>query len=419
MIVLRLAWRSLVNRRTTALLTVASIAIGVMLLLGVEKVRHGMRTSFAGTIAGTDLIVGARSSGVQLLLYSVFRLGNAPNNVSWSSYEAIAERPEVAWIVPISLGDSHAGFRVVGTTTGYFTHYRYRRDRHLAFASGGPFDDLFDVVLGADVAAALGYRLGDRLVVAHGIGSHAGAAHTDHPFVVVGILERTATPVDRALHVSLEAIEAIHVDWRSGAPVPGRSTPPEALRAMDLTPRSVTAAFVGLTSPLATFALQRYVNDYPEEPLTAVLPGVALLELWSVVGLAERALLAVSAVAVLTAILGMITAILATLNERRREMAILRAVGARARHVFTLLVAEAALLASGGVLMGIALLYAGLAVLQPVVDARFGLYLPIGPLTVRELQLLAAVLATAILAGALPAWRAYRRSLADGMTVRS
>ncbi len=253
MIVLRLALASLANRRATALLTVLAIAVSVALLLGVEKVRQGARASFADTISGTDLIVGARSGDVQLLLYAVFRIGNATANVTWKSYEEIAARPEVAWIVPLSLGDSHRGFRVLGTTDGYFEHYRYRHGQALAFAQGRPFADLFDAVLGADVASALGYRLGDLIVVAHGLGSAGLAQHDDKPVRVAGILAKTGTPVDRTVHVSLEAIEAIHVDWRTGARVPGVGASAEEVRRMDLTPRAVTSALVGLRSRLAAF----------------------------------------------------------------------------------------------------------------------------------------------------------------------
>jgi putative ABC transport system permease protein len=157
MMIVRLALQSLGNRRVTALLTVLAIAVSVMLLLGVEKVRTGARQSFADTISGTDLIVGARSGSLNLLLYSVFRIGNATNNVTWKSYQDIAKRPEVAWIVPLSLGDSHHGFRVLGTDTDYFTHYKFRHGQSMRFAAGGPFKDLFDAVIGSDVAAALGY----------------------------------------------------------------------------------------------------------------------------------------------------------------------------------------------------------------------------------------------------------------------
>lgn len=419
MLIARLALASLANRRATALLTVLAIAMSVALLLGVEKVRRGARASFADTISGTDLIVGARTGDVQLLLYSVFRIGNATANVTWRSYEEVAARPEVAWAVPLSLGDSHRGFRVLGTTPAYYERYRYRRGQALAFAVGGPPGDLFDAVLGSDAAAALGYRLGDPLVVAHGLGRTSFAQHDDKPFRVAGILAETGTPVDRTVHVGLEAIEAIHVDWQSGARAPGAGVSAETVRQMQLRPKAVTAALVGLKSKLGVFRLQRFVNEYPGEALSAVLPGAALGELWGLVGVAETALGAVSAMVVATALLGMVTTVLATLGERRREMAILRSVGARPAHVLGLLVAEAGLMALAGAALGVAILYSALAVARPLIDARFGIYIELGPPGAAELAALAGVVAAGSAAGLLPAWRAYRLSLADGMTVRT
>lgn len=418
MIVLRLAWQSLANRWLTAMLTILAIAFSVTLLLGVEKVRTGARQSFADTISGTDLIVGARSGALNLLLYSVFRIGNATNNITWKTYQDIAKAPDIDWIVPISLGDSHHGFRVMGTTPDYFKRYHYRRTNDLAFAAGKPFADLFDAVLGADVAAQLGYKIGDRIVVAHGLGSTGFLEHDDKPFQVSGILAKTGTPVDRTVHVSLEAIEAIHVDWQSGARIPGQSISADEVRAMPLQPQAITAALIGLKSKLAIFGLQRAINDYRAEPLSAILPGSTLQELWSLVGTAETALAAVSGMVVVTALLGMVTMILTTLNERRREMAILRSVGARPATILGLLVAEAALLIVAGVALGIVLLYAGLFGLQPYIDRVYGLHIGIEPLKIGEWRNLAGVVVAGVLAGLLPALRAYRLSLADGMTVR-
>jgi putative ABC transport system permease protein len=419
MIVLRLAWQSLANRWLTAALTVLAIAASVMLLLGVEKVRTGARQSFADTISGTDLIVGARSGALNLLLYSVFRIGNATNNITWQTYQEIAKASDIDWVVPISLGDSHHGFRVMGTTPEYFQRYRYRRTHELAFAEGKPFSDLFDAVLGADVAAQLGYKIGDRIIVAHGLGSTGFLEHDDKPFQVTGILAKTGTPVDRTVHVSLEAIEAIHVDWQSGARIPGQSVSADEVRTMNLQPKAITAALIGLKSRLAIFGLQRAINEYRAEPLSAILPGSTLQELWGLVGTAETALAAVSAMVVVTALLGMVTMILTTLNERRREMAILRSVGARPVTILGLLVAEASLLIVVGVGLGVVLLYAALVGLQPYVDRVYGLHIGIEPLKSGEWINLAGVVAAGVFAGLLPALRAYRLSLADGMTVRT
>lgn len=418
MAILGLAWKSLVNRRATAALTVFSIALSVTLLVGVDRLRHEARASFANTISGTDLIVGARSGGIQLLLYSVFRIGSPTNNMGWASYQDLANHPRVAWTVPISLGDSHRGYRVMGTTTAYFQHYRYGRDRALAFAAGGPFDDLYDAVLGAQVARQLGYRLGDELVVAHGAADVDFTRHEDKPFRVAGILRATGTPVDHTVHVSLQAIEAIHVGWQGGAPMPGFEVPAERLRAMDLTPDEITAVLVGLTSRMAAFQVQRYVNDYKAEPLTAILPGVALSELWNLMAVAENALLVVAAFVVVVGLVGMLTALLASLNERRREMAILRSVGARPVHVFALIMGEAGVLTLGGIGLGLALLYGLVLSARAVMAQHLGLHIAVTAPGGGEVMLLGAVAVAGFVVGIIPAYRAYRLSLADGLSIR-
>lgn len=414
--ILRLALGSLLARALTVAMTVLAIALSVALFLGVEKVRTGAKASFADTISGTDLIVGARSGSVQLLLYSVFRIGNATNNLTWESYNDIAARPEIDWIVPISLGDSHRQFRVMGTTTEFFERYKYRSGRALEMADGVVMDDLFDAVIGADVAATLGYAIDDPIVVSHGIASFV--AHENQPFRVAGILEKTGTPVDRTVIVSLEAIEAIHVDWQGGGAISGQVTPPDVIRQMPLEPQAITAALIGTQSRLQVFALQRAINNYAQEPLLAILPGVALQELWQIVGVAETALVAVSGMVVITALIGMMATIFSSLNERRREMAIFRAMGARPRVILSLLVIEAAVMAAVGAVMGLGLLYLGLVVAQPVVDARFGLWLPIEAPSLRELWVLLGVVAAGAIVSMVPALRAYRMSLADGMMVK-
>lgn len=417
MSVYTLTLKSLANRKATVVLTILAIAVSIMLLLGVENIRREAKASFANTISGTDLIVGARSGSVQLLLYSVFRIGNATNNISWESYQKIANHSSVAWTIPISLGDSHRGYRVMGTNTDYFQHFRYGNKRLLTLAQGKPFEGVYDAVLGAEVATRLGYELGEEIVIAHGAGQVSFLQHKDKPFTVVGILDKTGTPVDRTVHVSLEGIEAIHIDWQSGAPTGPAVTAEEAL-SMDLQPKVITAFLVGLDSKMATFGLQRAINDYRGEPLLAILPGVALQELWGLMGTAETALLTISVFVVVTGLTGMLTVIWSGLNERRREMAILRSVGAKPRHIFQLMMLEAALLAAAGVVLGVLMLYAMMAIIQPLLENYFGLFISIGLPTSSDFLILAAVIVAGCLIGAVPAYRAYRLSLSDGMTIR-
>lgn len=393
-----LAAHSLWNRRGTAALTVFALAVSVMLLAGVELLRTGARESFARTISGTDLIVGARSGQVNLLLYSVFRIGDPTSNVSWESYRLVERHPAVAWTVPLALGDSHRGFRVLGTSDAYFGNYRYGERRALEFAEGAAFADEHDAVVGADVARDLGYALGTEIVLSHGIGQVGFHDHDEHGFHVTGILARTGTPVDRTVLVSLEALAEIHGSEET---------------------TGLSAFLVGMESKDSVLTMQRALNEHAGEALTAVIPGVALQQLWQVVGVADRALLLVAAFVVLAGLVGMVAMILSGLRERRREMAILRAVGARPAHIFLLLMLEAVLLAVAGVIAGVIAAHLALAVAASWLATRYGLLLELhGPGTF-DVQLAAAVIIAAALAGLLPAWLAYRNALADGLAVRA
>lgn len=417
-----LAFKSLRNRRFTAGLTVLSIALSVLLLLGVERIRNESREGFAATVSGTDLVVGARTGAVNLLLSAVFHIGNANNNLRWETYRAIAARPEVAWAIPLSLGDSHRGYRVLGTTPDYFEYLRFGRGRRLEMAEGRAFEDEHDAVLGADVARALHYRPGDSIIIAHGAGDVSFSLHEQHPFKVSGVLARTGTPVDRTVHVSLQGLDAVHDDAAADA----AADPFAAALQEDQVgaggesrdPRVITAFLLGLKSRSAALGMRRTVNEYAGEPLTAVLPGVALQEVWEITGAVERTLFAVSALVVAVGLAGMLVALLTSLGERRREMAVLRSVGARPSQVFALMLGEAAVLTLLGIALGVAALYAGLIAGRTWLESRLGLFIVVGWPSAHEAALMAMVALAGVLIGLVPAWRIYRYSLADGMSIR-
>ena len=394
---LAIAARSAWNRRGTLALVMLSIALATALLLSLERLRSDIRSSFTQSVSGTDLIVGARTGPVQLMLYAVFRVGGATHGIGMDSVRAVAAHRAVAWTVPIALGDSHRGHPVLGTTAEYFTRFAYGDGQPLALAAGrafaGTLDGLYEAVLGAEVADKLGYRLGQHITLSHGLGGALAADHGDKPFTVVGVLARTGTPVDRTVHISLASMEAIHLDWMAGAPLPGRRLSADEAVQRDLTPRTITAVLLGLKSRAAVFSVQREVASFRDEPLLAILPGVALDELWEVVGLGERGLLAMSALVSVVSLAGLVAVILAGLNERRRELAILRALGAGPRQVLALLALEGALVTLGGVLLGLLAGALALAALGGWVQARFGIALSLGAPSLAEWQLVGAVLA--------------------------
>lgn len=423
---LALAARSAWNRRFVLGLIIASIALSTFLLLGIERLRHDVRENFSSAVSGTDLIVGARTGSVQLLLYSVFRIGQASNNMRWSSVEALAANRAVAWAVPISLGDSHRGFAVVATTPDYFSRFEYGEHQPLRLSQGRAFgavtpqdtSGVFEAVLGAEVAERLGYRLGQKIVLSHGDGVIADNDHADKPFSVVGVLAPTGTPVDRSVHISLQGMEAIHLDWSVGVPMPGAAVTAAQALQQDLTPKTVTALLIGLKRRAAVFSMQRQVADFRAEPLMAILPGVALDELWDVVGVGERGLQLMSALVSLVSLAGLVAVIMAGLNERRRELAILRSVGAGPWQMLWLLALEGLLITLAGVLLGALALALGLWLGAPLVQQHWGLALSLRPPEPGEWALAGAIVLGGWCASLMPGLRAYRLSLADGLAPR-
>lgn len=407
----KLAWNSLRSRSSTAILTVFSVAVSVLVLLGVDHIRHEAKRNFSQTVSGVDLIVGARTGQVNLLLYAVFHIGNATNNIDWSSYQQVANDPNVEWAIPIALGDSHRGYRVMGTSADFFTHFRYGQKQPLTLAAGRPFTGLFDVVLGAQVAAKLGYGVGDPVVLAHGLGATSFSQHDDLPFTISGILKPTGTPMDQTLLVSLASIEAIHVGWQNGVKMPGQSPRREALEAMDLRPRTITAFLVGLRSKMATFRLQRAINEYPREPLMAILPGVTLTELWGTMAIVENTLQIVAWLVLFASLLGMCTMLLASLKERQREFAILRSIGAGPLFIWLAIEMEILLMVAFGIALALLLLWSGILLLQIPVSEQWGLFLSADLIHPHTGLMLAVIMGCAVILGCVPAIRASTQAL--------
>lgn len=416
MILFLLAYKSLKSRMVTTCLTVFSIALSVILLVGVDRVRQGTQVGFSGTLSQTDLVVGARGGSLPLLLYSVFHIGTATNDISYASYEHFRDHPAVQWTIPFSMGDSHHGFRVVGTDDNFYEHYRYRRDHTIQFASGTRAEGIFDAVIGSEVAARLGYKLGQKIVLSHGLERVSLEDHADKPFTVVGILARTATPVDRAIYITLYGVEAIHIDWSDGTPPAiGEGIPASKIKKEDLHIDQISAFLVRTRSRVDTLMLQREINTYKPEPLTAIIPALALTDLWSVLGYADVALSLVSGAVLIVGLLAMLTALYTALNERRREVAVLRAIGLHAKQIFALFVLESALISSLGAAIGLIAVYGLLWVLRIPIETHFGIPLAMVGISSRVAVYAGIVVLAGGLLGCIPALRAYRNGLIDGL----
>ncbi len=414
---LTIAIKSAWNRKISLSLAIFSIAMSILLLLAVDNIRKQAKNTFINTISQTDLIVGARSSPVNLLLYSIFHIGSATNNVSYKAYQHIKAQKNVKWAVPLSLGDSHRGFRVMGTNSDYFRYYHYANAQSLQFQQGAPFMTVYGAVIGYDVAQALHYKLGDEIILSHGLAALKQAQHDDKPFRIVGILNKTNTPVDRTVLVSLQGIEAIHIDWQSGTRSPIKISAEKAAK-MGLEPKSITAFMLGVENKMTIFRLQRKINEYTNEPLSAIIPGSTLAYLWQTIGQFEQILMVVSALVLITGLMGLLTTLLTTLNERRREMAVLRAVGAHAYHVILLFMLESMFVVITGCLLGTILLYTILTAVQSFIANNYGIHLVLNPPDTQQLLIFLIAVLLSILLSLIPGFIAYKRSLQDGLMVK-
>lgn len=396
------------------------MTLSLVLLMVVERIQRAAYDGFTQTVSGVDLIVGARSGPLQLILYSVFNLGQATQNVSMESYNQIRLKPEVDWTIPYSLGDGHRGFRVVATNVDFFKFYQFRSKEKIELLTGKVFESYFDVVIGADVARTLGYEIGSKVVVMHGSTTgDAVQAHEDKPFHVVGIMKATGTPLDRALYISLEAMEAIHLDWQTGAAPPlGKELAVDKITADLVKPRAITSFFLRTKNRIDTLRLQRWINEYTEEPLLAAIPGVVLSDLWQTLASIEQVLKGISFLVMVVGLMSMLIALMTSLNERRREMSILRALGASLKHVLGLIMLETALLSFVAILSACLIKVLLEFCLGPWVQSRYGLYLQDPRFSAAEILYMAIMFVSALLISFIPAVTAMRSALKDGLSLK-
>lgn len=420
MIFIKLAFKSIRNRYFSTLLTVLSIALSTVLLLAVERTKRAAEEGFTSAISQTDLLVGARTGPLNLLLYTVFNMGNASNNISWNTYKELQNLPTIEWTIPYSLGDGHHGYRVIGTDENFYEHYRFRQDQKVEMQEGTPALGIWDAVVGSEVAAKLNYHLGQKIIIDHGVTHGEGVIHhDDKPFHISGILKPTGTAIDQSVYISLYGMEAMHIDWSSGAaPTDQNRVSPETIKKENIHIDDLTAFFVRTKSRIQTLQLQRDLNEFTKEPLTAVMPGVALAELWHGLSHIEKALKMISWMVVFVGLASMLNSLLAGLNERRREMAILRSLGASPIHIILLLVFESTLLTFIGVIVGLTFELSTFFILKNWLESQFGLSLVGSSLTSVEWVYLSVTVLLGILIGLIPAFKASQNSLKDGLSIK-
>ena len=405
----KIVLKSLQDRKGSVLLTLMAMTISIFVILGVEHIRQQTKKSFESTLSDTDLIIGSRSGSLNLLLYSVFRIGSPTNNINWNSFKTISRDSKVEWAIPLSLGDSHKGFPVLGTNSDYFKYFRYGQNQKLEFIPGKPFARIFDVVIGSEIAKQLKYNIGDKIILSHGIHKQSLQKHDEYPFQIVGILKPTGTPVDRTVHIQLEGMEVIHVGWQNGVQVVKNKIPKEFVNS-GIEPKFITAIFVGLKSKLATFSLQRTINNFTDEPLLAILPGIALSELWQMMSLLEKSLLLVASLVFVSACFGVSAVLLNSIRERKEEIRLLRIIGASPPFIFALIETETLVITLTATVLATILLTATLIGAEGYIVGNYGIQVSHFMEWTSYLWMVVVLLTLMLVAGLVPGWAAYQES---------
>jgi len=435
-----IAIESLKRRKTTAILTLLSITISISLLLCVDIIRTQVKTSFTRTVSGVDLIVGAPSGQLNLLLSSVFNIGTPTKGIEYKSIAALQSNKQVSWLIPLSLGDTHRGFRVVGTTNSFFDHFKYGDMQSLEMAAGSAFTQPLSTVVGADIAKSLGYKVGDKIIISHGLGSVSFNNHDDHPFTISGIVKKTGTPVDKAVYVTLQGLEEAHTGpKRSPISMLGRKSTDKAndhehehehehdehtkehapYNSEAFTPESVSVVMLGLKHRVTALQLQYQINQSKKEPLMAILPGMALAELWQIMGNVESLLLGLSGLIVICALIGLATMLLATMRERYQEIAVLRTIGAGPFTLLLLIQIEAMLLTTVSAALSLGLVAGLMSMLKPWLSSTYGLFLSSPLFGQSSVIIILLILGCTYFVSLFPAVAAYRRGLHAGLNANS
>ena len=409
--------RSLRQHALSTAVTVLSVALAVGLTIAVFAVAAQTRDAFTGGRIGFDAVVGARGSQLQLVLNTVFHLETSPGNLSWSVYESLRKDPTVELAVPYAVGDNYRGYRIVGTTPEVFTKLEYQKGKRFTPQAGGRIFDpsLREAVVGATAAARTGLAVGSTFNAYHGVVYDPNQRH-EGEYVVVGVLEPTNTPSDRVLWIPIEGVFRLggHVLRGTGAeyvPKQGEAIPDAA--------KEVSAVLVKFRSPIAGAMLEQTINKQGKVATMAWPIGKVMAELFEKLGWVTIILQMTAYLVMVVAAASILASLYNTMNERRREFAILRALGARRATVFSAIVLESTAIAGLGCVVGLAF-YAGLlAVAANVVRRETGVVLDVLALHPAVWAVPVAMTVLGAFSGLLPAWNAYRTDVAENLSPSS
>lgn len=411
-----IARKSLAQHRLSTIITVLSVALAAGLAMAVFSIRDQTYDAFTGGPTGFDAVLGARGSQLQLVLNTVFHLETSPGNIPWEMYDAIKRDPNVELAVPYAVGDNYRGYRIVGTEMSLFTDLEYRKGHKFTLAGGKLFDpEKREAVVGSYVADKTGLKVGSKFNPFHGLVFDERQKHAEE-YTVSGVLEPTNSPSDRVIWIPIDEFYRISGHVLRGG---GGTYKPRAGEEIPDRYKEVSAVMLKLRNPQAGFLLDQTINRQGTAATLAWPIGRVMAELFGKIGWVNKVLSLVAYLVVLVAAGSILASIYNTMNERRREFAILRALGARRRTVFAAIILESASIAAIGAALGYAVYALILLGASVVIRAETGVVLDVlkpGPVL---LAAPLAMIALGILAGIIPALKAYSTDVASNLAPQS
>jgi putative ABC transport system permease protein len=446
------------NMRQRALatwLTGTSVALGVALAVAILLIKQGVQQRFEQGTLGYEMVIGAKGSPLQLVLNTVYNLDISPGNISWKLFEKLRDDKRVKLAVPFSVGDNYHGFRIVGTTDAFFKDFEFEPGRKPELAAGRIFnfseaalksafqeaeqrakereakergeevkpapespsntkERPFEAVIGSTVASETGLQIGQTFIAAHGVQPSAGAKeHTENPWTVVGVLAPTHTACDRAIYINLDSFYHIegHEIRQPTAPVKVEE------KDNDPDPGQVSSIVLKLRSPISAFPLYRELND--RQDAMAAFPAAEIRKLFDIVGNIDRLLLAQAILILVVAGVAIAVSIYNSMSERRREIAILRALGARRATIFSIVLLEAVTICLVGSAVGLVGGHVVVAAANGFLYRASGFVIPAFHIVALEWYILAVAVVLGALSGLGPAWGAYRTDVARNLAPTS
>lgn len=405
--ILKIVFKNIKQRSLASLLTIFSIMLGVALVTSIILLRKESEDAFNQTATGYELIVGPKGSSLQLTLNTVYQIGVPLGNMPFRVYELLKNDKRVKLAIPYVSGDNFKNFRLIGTVPEIFTEFEYHKGKKYNISSGKFFENDFEAVIGSETSLRTGLKIGDTFTGSHGVDSYEGAeTHDEFRFKVTGILEKTFSPVDRLIFVSMNSVWKLHNHEMENDTASASTNH-----------NTITSILLKLKNPVYFDLVRRQINDDRYEGISAqaILPVFEIKQLFDIIGNINSILLVIAYLVIFVSAISVLVSLYNSMNERRREIAIMRSLGASRFTILKIIVMEGVIISLCGSLSGLLLGHSVLIILKNKISDLAGIQITGTTFSITELYIFAGTVLLGMIASLLPALKAYKTDVAENL----